>query len=171
MHNDGLSVGYRVKSFLLPIADREPLAWIVTEQRTAFPHRRRREAEALDPGDQLFLYTTRGCFHNPTRDRGRVIGVATVTARSERLREPLRFAEREFTVGVPFRIERLAAQRQGVELAPLVKDLASFPNPRAWSVKLRRALVPLTETDGQLLLRKIDEVARPYPDAVASYAA
>jgi hypothetical protein len=71
-------------SYLLPIADREPLAWIVREQRTAFGEHRRREAEALAVGDVLFLYTTRGCFRNPTRDRGRVIGRAVVKAPATR---------------------------------------------------------------------------------------
>jgi hypothetical protein len=65
-------------SYLMPIADREPLMWILHERRTAFPSYRRSDAERLAAGDRLLLYTTRGCFHNPTRDRGRVIGVATV---------------------------------------------------------------------------------------------
>jgi len=68
-----------VRTYLLLIADREPLAWIISEQRTAFGEHRAREAEKLEPGDALLLYTTRGCFRNPTRDRGRVIGRATVT--------------------------------------------------------------------------------------------
>jgi hypothetical protein len=45
---------------LLPIADREPLRWIVHEQRTAFAEHRAAEAAKLSPGDRLFLYTTRG---------------------------------------------------------------------------------------------------------------
>jgi hypothetical protein len=55
-----------VADYLLPIADREPLAWIIAQQRTAVGGHRRREAEALRPGDRVFLYSTRGCFHNPT---------------------------------------------------------------------------------------------------------
>ena len=63
-------------SYLLPISDREPLIWILREQKTALPRYRRRDAERLTTGDRILLYTTRGCFRNPTRDRGRVIGVA-----------------------------------------------------------------------------------------------
>ena len=160
-----------MKTYILPIADREPLAWILAEQRTAFPPWRAREAGALEPGDRLLLYTTRGCFHNPTRDRGRIIGLATVTDRSSPLRRPVRFGEREYPVGVLFRIERLAPRRQGVEIAPLVSRLASFPNPRAWSGRMRRALVPLAPEDAKFLVHELEQVAPPYPEALVGYAA
>jgi hypothetical protein len=160
-----------MRTYLLPIADREPLAWILAEQRTAFPPWRAREAQDLEPGDRLLLYTTRGCFHNPTRDRGRIIGLATVTASSSRLRQPVRFGDREYTVGVPFSIERLTPRRQGVELAPLVPGLSSFPNPRGWSGRMRRALVPLEPEDADLLVRELERIASPYPDELAGYAA
>src|SRR6202051_2908697 len=65
--------------YLLVIGERDALAWVLTTQRMAVPDYRSREVSALEPGDQLFLYTTRGCFHNPTRDRGRVVGVAKAT--------------------------------------------------------------------------------------------
>ena len=160
-----------MRTYLLPIADREPLTWILKEQRTAFPPWRAREAQELASGDRLLLYTTRGCFHNPTRDRGRVIGLATVTAPSSTLRKPVRFGDREYTIGVPFSIERLAPLRQGVELAPLVPALASFPNARAWSGRMRRALVPLTPDDAKLIVRELERLAALYPEQLAGYAA
>lgn len=157
-------------TFLLPIADREPLAWIVTEQRTAFPPWRERDAERLAPGDRLLLYTTRSCFRNPTRDRGRLIGVATVTSHSAKLRTPVSFGSRTYNVGVSFVIDSLAPARGGVELSPLVDQLTSFPDKRAWSGRMRRALVPVTTEDAKLLIRKISDVAAPYPDELETYA-
>jgi len=65
-------------SFLLVIGDRDALGWILAEQRMAFPTAQRAEVRALRIEDELFLYTTRGAFKNPTRDRGRVIGAARV---------------------------------------------------------------------------------------------
>jgi hypothetical protein len=149
--------------YLLPISDREPLAWIVAEQRTAVGANRRREAEALKPGDRILLYTTRGCFRNPTRDRARVESLA------RELADPVRFGEREYPVEVRLRIESLAMRGSGVELAPLVARLESFPNRRAWSAYLRRALVPLAREDGKLLAKLIRGVARPYDESAASY--
>lgn len=160
-----------MSAYLLPIADRAPLAWIVAEQRTAFAAHRAREARALEPGDRLFLYTVRGCFRNPTRDRGRVAGLATVRASAESLARPVRFGEREYPLGVELAIELLAPLRAGVELAPLIPELASFPHKTAWSATMRRALVPLVPEDADRLEQELRAVAASYADAAPGYAA
>ena len=67
------------RHYLLVIGDRAALAWVLAEQRMAFPALRRSQAMALEIGDELLVYTTRGCFRNPGRDRGRVMGLAKVT--------------------------------------------------------------------------------------------
>jgi hypothetical protein len=145
-------------TYLLPIADREPLIWILRERRTAFPIYRRREAEQLTRGDLLLLYTTRGCFHNPTRDRGRVIGVASVKRPPSELTEPIRFGEREFPIGVDLVFEALAPRGEGVELAPIVSDLPrTFPNPVAWSASVRRALVPFDLGEAQQIVEQLGD--------------
>jgi hypothetical protein len=160
-----------MKSYLLPIADRQPLVWIARSQRTAFAEHRAREAARLQEGDRLFLYTTRGCFRNPTRDRGRVIGVAYVAAPVREERPPIEFGGVEYPHVVELRIERLAPLRNGVELAPLVPRLReTFPDPKTWSVRIRRALVPLAEADAALLEREVELVAEPYREQIESYA-
>jgi hypothetical protein len=158
-----------LKDYLLPIADREPLAWIIARQRTAVGRHRRREAEALELGDRIFLYTTRGCFRNPRRDRGRVIGIARVTERAHARKNAVRFGEREYPLEIVLQIEALAPRRAGVELAPLVDRLESIPNRRAWSTYMRRALVPLKRSDGELLARALEPVVRSYRDAAPTY--
>jgi hypothetical protein len=161
-----------MQSFLLPISDREPLEWILREQRTAFPAYRRAEATKLEAGDSLFLYTTRGCFRNPTRDRGRVVGVASVAQPAKDLAEPVSFGGREFSIGVEFRIDALLPRDRGVGLGPLIPKLRdSFPNERAWSARLRRALVPLAPRDAAMLKRALERAKPPRrEDAVATYA-
>ena len=158
--------------YLLPIADRKPLHWIVRERRTAFAEHRSADAAQLERGDRLFLYTTRGCFRNPTRDRGRVIACASVAAPARRLEEPVRFADRVYPYLVELEIGVFAPFRQGVELAPLVPKLAAtFPDPRSWSVRLRRALVPLPPADADLIAGLLAGVVRPYEGARATYGA
>ena len=81
-HSPGASrrymVGPTMNYWLCTIGDRDALWWVLSEQRMAFPmKRRRRTLDELEAGDALYLYTTRGAFGNPTRDRGRVIGRAT----------------------------------------------------------------------------------------------
>ncbi|GAB3168950.1 hypothetical protein GCM10027059_32860 [Myceligenerans halotolerans] len=158
-------------SYLLIIGDREALGWILTESRTAFPSAGRREVAELREGDTLFLYTTRGCFKNPTRDRGRVIGTTRVGGPVERLDEPVRFSEREFPVGCPIEIGALAYLGLGVDLAPLVEDLDAFGRTEhAWSIHLRRPLLRMSDDDAVLLTDRL----KPAPEhaqamAVAGY--
>jgi hypothetical protein len=159
-------------SYLLPIADREPLAWIVREQRTAFAEHRVRAATALEPGDVLLLYTTRGCFRNPTRDRGRVIGRAVVTTRAKQARRAPKFGNREYPHVVQLSIESLTPCREGIELAPLVPKLrGTFPDPATWSLRLRRALVPLDTRDAAVVERELRTIGRPYGESLSSYLA
>jgi hypothetical protein len=157
-------------SYLLVISDRDALAWIVREQRMAFPALRRREVTGLRSGDELLLYTTRGCFHNPTRDRGRLIGIATATSPVTDLDPVVRVAGREFPLGCDLQIERLAALRGGVELAPLVSRLRVFPDPTSWNVRLRRPLLALPTSDAKLLRRQIESVAAGAQEVAADYA-
>jgi hypothetical protein len=80
------------------IGDARPLAWVLAEQRMAFPTWRRHQVAALEIGDELFIYTTRGCFHNPNRDRGLVIGLALVSLDVRDLPKPVVFGERRFSL-------------------------------------------------------------------------
>lgn len=152
-------------AYLLVVGDREALGWILTESRTAFPSAGRSEVSALSSGDALFLYTTRGAFKNPTRDRGRVIGGAQVTTPVVRLDTPVRFGEREFPVGCDLALQSLAPLGEGVELAPLVGALETFRSAgSAWSVRLRRPLVRLSDDDETLLTKALARVAVAQPD-------
>lgn len=138
-------------AYLLILGDREAIAWVLREQRMAFPGTPRSEVAALAPGDDLYLYSTRGAWRNPTRDRGRVIGKARVTSAVTAFDEPLEIAGRQFLSGCALRLESLVPYPQGMELQPLVEKLAAFPKPEAWSIYLRRALLRLPSADARLL--------------------
>lgn len=155
---------------LLIIGSREPLAWVLENQRMAFPAGRARESLALRKGDEVLLYTTRGCFGNPTRDLGRVIGSATLTSDVSTLEEPVTFGERRFTEGCRLRIHGLAPFREGVVLRELVSALQVFPDPASWSVRLRRASLPLPEPDAALLKRELQPLLKPYRSVVSDYS-
>ena len=132
-----LNYGQPVPSdFLLIIGDREPLAWILTEQRMAFPSHRSRDAGQLAKGDRLFLYTTRGCFHSPGRGRGRIIGEAAATSEIATLKEPVRFGERSFPTGCSLDIAGLVPRGEGPEMIGLgrsnyISSPARIRNPGA----------------------------------------
>ena len=156
---------------LLLIGDREPLVWVLTEQRMAFPAHRESEARRLAPGDLLLIYTTRGCFHNPTRDRGRVVGEATVARAIEPLDEPVVFGAREYPIGCRLDVTGLTPWPQGVELAPLVPDLAVFPDPATWSARMPRTVMPLPAGDVARLRAELAPLLLARERALPSYMA
>ena len=155
--------------YLLVIGEAEALRWIVAQERMAFAAGRAQQASNLRVGDGLLLYTSRGAFHNPTRDRGRVVGVATVTSPVTSLDKPVEIAGRAFVAGCSLRVERLAAWSEGVEIAPLVPRLEMFPDPSSWPIRLRQTLVPLPAADAALLRDRIDKVASAGREAVHTY--
>ncbi|MEE6261171.1 hypothetical protein [Plantactinospora sonchi] len=142
-------------AYLVVLGERDAIRWVLAEQRMAFPATQRTEVTALTPDDRLLLYATRGAWHNPTRDRGRLIGTATVTGPVRRLDPPVEIAERAFHSGCRLAIDGVVPYPGGLELQPLVTRLAAFPKPHAWSIYLRRPLLRLTDDDYTLLEREL----------------
>jgi hypothetical protein len=161
-----------VTSWLCIIGDRDALWWVLHERRMAFPvARRRRAIDELDAGDLLYLYTTRGAFHNPNRDRGRVIGRASADERVHNLAAPFELDEREFPIGCTITLHMLAPRRTGVELVPLREKLKALPSVAgAYQMALRQPLLRLTPADARLLDRKLENIIEhPLDAAVESY--
>lgn len=156
-------------SHLLIIGDRAALSWVVTEQRMAFPAGRTKAARALEEGDEIFLYTTRGCFRNPTRDLGRIIGRAVVASPVRALDEQVVFGERVFPEGCRLDVTGLARFREGLVLRDLVPRLSVFPDPATWSVRMRRASLTLPPTDADLVRAELEQMLVPYGDVAEQY--
>ncbi|MFJ8698278.1 hypothetical protein [Streptomyces ardesiacus] len=154
---------------LLIIGDRAALSWVVTEQRMAFPAGRAKAARALGEGDEVFVYTTRGCFRNPTRDLGRVIGRATIVSPVRVLDEPVVFNERSYSEGCRLKVSGLAPFREGLVLRDLVPRLSVFPDPATWSVRMRRASLTLPPTDAELVRTELEPLLRPYGEMREGY--
>jgi hypothetical protein len=148
-----------VTAALLLIADREPLAWLLTTGRFAVPSAR--GASVPQVGSTLFLYTTRGCFRNPGRDRGRIVGVATVTQGVTHLAESVEFRGRQFSEGFAVEIQR--------ELAPLAGHLHALPDAATWSVRLRRSIVSLDEPDEAMVRELLEPMLMPLDWVIDGY--
>lgn len=153
--------------FLLVISDMDALGWILSQQCMAFAPSRYRLINLLTAGDRLALYTTRGCFHSPNRDRGRVIGTATVSSPLEPLDPPVTFRDREFNRGCSLRLDRLVPVGQGPELAALAASLHTFPG--VWAPHIRRTLVPLDHQDYETVEHALEPVISPTETALATY--
>ena len=148
-------------AYLLILGSVEGLAWVLREKRMAFTRANASRAERLQPGNRLFLYTTRGIHGKPMRDRGLVIGEAKVASEVEEVRRPIKIGERDYTHACAIRLVSLAPYREGVELAPLIPHLEVFATKGAgWSALLRRPLLALPATDAELLTEKLAAVLR-----------
>ena len=147
------------RSYLLVLGEREAVGWVLRESRMAFPPTRRAEVDRLTTGDELLIFTTRGCWHNPRRDRGRIVGSARVASPVVAYDEPVTIAGRDFTRGCDLTLRSLTPLGQGVELAPLIPQMGAFPNKKAWSIWLRRPLLELPPGDATLLQHKLKPIA------------
>ncbi|OXM57589.1 hypothetical protein CFP71_07155 [Amycolatopsis thailandensis] len=156
-------------AYLVVISDAAALAWVLGERRMAFPEARRRQVDALSKGDEVFIYTARGCFNNPTRDRGRIIGYAKATTSALDLDEPVTIGHRTFTLGCGLRVLGVAPLRTGVELAPLVHRLDAFPDPASWSARLRQPPLSLSEADVASIREQLDLLIEPLSNHLADY--
>lgn len=154
---------------LLVISDREPLAWMLRTSRFALPAGR--AGSAPRPGDTLLLYTTRGCYRNPTRDRGLVMGVARVASAAAALDEPVSFRGRDFGVGLALEIDGVCPVHVGVDLAGVRGELGLLAGDGPWSYRLRRTVVPLSDADGTLLRKRLVPLLRPVNEVLAGYEA
>ncbi|MDZ5447595.1 hypothetical protein U2F26_33655 [Micromonospora sp. 4G57] len=157
------------RSYLLILGDRDAIGWVLREQRMAFPATPRAEVAALAAGDRLFLYATRGAWRSPTRDRGRIIGTAVALNAARSLDAPVEIAGRRFSSGCNLDIDGLVPYPGGLELQPLIEQMAAFPKPQAWSVYLRRALLPLPTADAALLDRTLRPQLTSREKALSSY--
>jgi len=154
---------------LVILGERTALRWVLTEQRMAFPAGRARQTRPVREGDEVMLYTTRGCFRNPTRDVGRIIALGTVTTPVSVLPNPLRFGGREFTTECGIQILGLAPFREGLDIREHVHALSVFPNSRGWAVRLRRTTLALPERDAELLRNNLMLYLRPYEETITEY--
>lgn len=145
-------------AWLWVFGDIEGLRWVARRQRMAFADHADRDVARMRPGDRAVLYLTRGAFHNPTRDRARLAGLATVTGAPHRRRATI--AGREFTWQVPIRIDLLLPERAGPEVAPLAPQLSFVRRPEVWGQYFRRSPRPLTDTDFALLAAAVEDAAR-----------
>jgi hypothetical protein len=123
----------------------------------------------LEKGDELFLLATRGCFRNPSRDRTRIIATAALRSAVRPADEPIELIGRVFDRTCDIKVTRLAPVLTGVELAPLITQLRSFPNKQAWSIWLRRPLLRLVDEDAALLRPLVEGVSTRPGKALQGY--
>lgn len=132
------------------------LRWVAEQKQMAFPASATAKAARMRKGDRAVLYTSRGAFHNPTRDEARLVGLVTVTGDCEPL-DGVEIAGREFTWACPISVELLLPERQGPSVRELAPRLELVQRPESWGGYFRNPPIEVSEHDWQLL---VDAVQR-----------
>lgn len=148
--------------WLLVFGEIEGLRWVLRNKRMAFSAATCPRAKKIQPGDELVLYVGRGAFHNPTRDRSQIAGLARVTGPVQQLRKPVVIAGREFACACPIEVGAVLPERQGMRVEPLIPKLSFIKKKTVWGQYLRAGLVELPDGD----LRLIRSALRAAPTSV-----
>lgn len=160
----------KTTAYLVVLGEREAILWVLLNQQMAFPLTPRREVSALRPGDELVLLTTRAAYHNPVRDRTRVIGTATVESKVAQLDPQVEIAGRAFASGCLIKLETLAPYLTGPEIGPLVSQIHALRGQKNWGMLLRKPLVPIDDSDVVLLKRKLQSHLRSLDESLLTYS-
>ena len=89
-----------MSNWLAVLGQAEGLKWVVGNRRLPLTLTGC-SRYTFQQGDRVFLLVTRGAYHNPTRDRTRLIAAATVTGHSRPLAPPVRILSWEFHCFAP----------------------------------------------------------------------
>ncbi|PNH86115.1 hypothetical protein CXZ05_03160 [Arthrobacter sp. AFG20] len=157
-------------AYLLVLDEREAILWVLLNEQMAFPATPRREVSALRPGDELFLLTTRGAYHSPNRDRTRVIGTASVQSEVSQLDPQVEIAGRTFASGCRIKLQTLAPCRTGPDIGLLAPQIHALRGQKNWGQLLRRALVPIDDSDVMLFSRELQDHIRPLDESLLTYS-
>ena len=147
-------------AWLVAFAEIAGLRWVLDQERMAFTSRAAARARRIDVGDGLVLYVTRGAFHNPTRDRSQIAGLATVATPVRRLAPPVEIGGRAFAGGCDIGVEIVLPERQGIAFEPLISKLTFIRRKDVWGQYLRAGLVALPPSDFQVIRGAISKGVR-----------
>jgi len=118
------------------------MEWVIDHGRMAVGSRVKSLPER---GDRLVLYASRGAFHNPTRDRARVIGLGITKSAPQN--RPVVVAGSPYERSFGIEVDQLAEPREGLDFVSLVPRLDFIVKKESWGGALRRPVVRINERD------------------------
>jgi hypothetical protein len=117
-----------------------------------------RQARATD--SQVVMYVARGAFHNPTRDRSQLAGLAKVTSPVRQLRRPVKIADREFVCACSLRLGAVLPERGGVPWNPSSRSWASSIAEGYGASIWADGLIALSREDMELVKTAVHQFKR-----------
>jgi hypothetical protein len=122
------------------------LDWVAEMSLMAFASHASTQMARMDRGDVAVLYVTQGARHNPTRDKSRLAGLATVLSKPTQDQE-LDIAGRSFSWSCPIRIDLLVDENSGPLVSDLVAKLDLVRQTHSWGAYFRRSPLELSKHD------------------------
>lgn len=138
----------------------EGLQWVLQRRRMAFPASARTRANRIGAGDRAVLHISRVAFHNPTRAGSRLAGIVELTG-LVREADPIKIADRQFTLTCPFRPVVVLPERQGPELKPVAAGLSFVKRPEVWGHYFRVSPIHTTSEDFAFLQDAVERWLSP----------
>lgn len=143
-------------TWLVVFGEIEGFRWVTENQKMAFSAGKCSRARRIRREDRLIFYMARGAYHNPTRDRSQLMGIATVEGDVNPLSRTVLIQGKQFTCGCPLRIEHILPERRGVPFDDrFVQRLRFIKRKEVWGQYLRSGLVHLDGRDAAVLYRAV----------------
>ncbi len=158
------------RGWIIVLADREAIRWVLAEGKMGFAASRRREVGRLREGDGVLLYSTKGTL----AAEGIVFAEAIAASAVRPVPEPYKVGKRDVELECDLSIEGLAERGSGVPIADLVPHLrlfAGYGQPSSWRALLQRPLVTLYDNDAEIVREVLGPLLHTSsPELIASYA-
>lgn len=132
-----------MSGWLFVIGEREGLRWVLTQQQMAF--RAHVPTVRLSEGDDVVVYATRGCWHNPTRDFAQVAAIGRIA--SPVCVEPVDVAGEIMAAHCALDLDVVLPERAGLPFSDLLECLQLTQGRTSWGPLFRRTIVALPPAD------------------------
>lgn len=125
------------------VGSRSALEYILDKQVMAF--RSSVKTEVLSAGMRFAIYTTRGAYGNPSKDRSQVLAIGRLV--SGVTDQPHSIGNELFPQSCQLRIEARLPWRNGLAFDPLVDELAFVGGRRRYASVFHRTIVKVPVAD------------------------
>lgn len=140
-----------MSAWIFVIGERDALRWVLERERMAF--RSHVHTDALAEGDDVVIYATRGCWHNPTRDRSQIVAIGTLAGPVAA--GPITVAGERMARSCPLALTAILPDRNGVPFERLVDRLRMTNGKTHWGLVMRRTIVPLCAADHRTIVAAV----------------
>jgi hypothetical protein len=140
------------QAWLIVLADRLGLEWVLEHRQMAFPPSVCPNARRIRAGDGFLVYGAAPLGK-------KLLGAGRFSSGSRPLSPSIRLKFRELACVVDLDFDRILSPEEGLPFKPLVPRLKFIGRPEVWGTYLRRAILPLPAGDAAVLTQAFAHAA------------